>query len=122
MSSTTVGHLIKEYQHTLLADCHLLARPVTAETIANMDYSELEGEMSGHPWITYNKGRIGFNHEDYLQYAPEQKQNIRLHWIAVQSDLAHVQQLEHIHTSSFLEEECGSANGRNSSISLRPMN
>lgn len=119
MSSTTVGHLIKEYQHTLLADCHLLARPVTAETTANMDYSDLEGEMTGHPWITYNKGRIGFNYEDYLQYAPEQKQTVRLHWIAVKSDLAHVQQLEHIQTPSFLEEECGAAKWREFEHKLR---
>ncbi|GAA3331862.1 hypothetical protein GCM10020331_090090 [Ectobacillus funiculus] len=29
--------------------------------------------MTGHPWITYNKGRIGFGYDDYIKYAPEQK-------------------------------------------------
>jgi siderophore synthetase component len=28
-------------------------------------HAHLEGEMAGHPWITYNKGRLGWGYDDY---------------------------------------------------------
>ena len=87
MSSSTAGHLAKEYFHTLIADMHLQNRK-SADELADMDYAELEGEMTGHPWITYNKGRIGFGYDDYLRFAPEQKQKIQLSWIAVAKQIA----------------------------------
>ncbi|SDI18689.1 IucA/IucC family protein [Alteribacillus bidgolensis] len=108
MESTTVGHLIKEYEQTLLADCHLMKKDTTAEELTHLDYAELEGEMSGHPWITYNKGRLGFNYEDYLRYAPEKKQAVTLYWIAVHEDIAEGHHLQTI-DFSFLKEEMGSS-------------
>ncbi|OYD06491.1 iron transporter [Paludifilum halophilum] len=84
MSGETTGHLIREYHHTLLADAHILAKKQNRQKeVVDLDYAELEGEMEGHPWITYNKGRIGFGYEDYRSYAPEQQQPVRLGWIAV---------------------------------------
>lgn len=78
MSSSTAGHLAKEYFHTLIADLHLQNRK-SADELADMDYAELEGEMTGHPWITYNKGRIGFGYDDYLRFAPEQNKKFSFH-------------------------------------------
>ena len=72
MTSSTAGHLIKEYLHTLVADTHLKEKAKSSDQLTELDYAELEGEMTGHPWITYNKGRIGFGYDDYVQYAPEQ--------------------------------------------------
>lgn len=57
MSPETAGHLIKEFNHTLLADVHLLAKDaLTADELTEADYAMIEGEMTGHPWIVYNKG------------------------------------------------------------------
>ncbi|USK57990.1 IucA/IucC family protein [Peribacillus asahii] len=82
MTSSTAGHLAKEYFHTLVADLYLQNQK-SADELSTMDYAELEGEMTGHPWITYNKGRIGFGFDDYVRFAPEQKNPIQLSWIAV---------------------------------------
>ncbi|MFE4239320.1 IucA/IucC family protein [Peribacillus butanolivorans] len=84
MTAETTGHLIKEFHHTLLADLQLLSKPEqNADDLVELDYALLEGEMSGHPWIAYNKGRIGFGYDDYLKFAPENQEKIQLSWIAV---------------------------------------
>ncbi len=89
LSPTTTAHFLRELTHTLMADAHILERKDTSvDDLMQMDYAWLEGEMEGHPWITFNKGRIGWGYDDYLAYAPEQKQSIVLSWIAVRKDRA----------------------------------
>ncbi|MGD6817938.1 IucA/IucC family protein [Metabacillus sp. 113a] len=109
MSAETCGHLIKEFQSTLLADVHLLAQAKTSDELTELPYEELEGEMTGHPWITYNKGRIGFDYEDYLKYAPEQKRETKLLWIAVRKTRARFQAVEGLNCSRLLEQELDEA-------------
>jgi siderophore synthetase component len=104
MSSSTAGHLAKEYFHTLIADVHLQNRK-SADELAGMDYAELEGEMTGHPWITYNKGRIGFGYDDYLRFAPEQKQEIQLSWIAVAKQIASFHSLDTLGFNDVMKQE-----------------
>ncbi|MDT9026303.1 IucA/IucC family protein [Rossellomorea yichunensis] len=95
MSSETAGHLIKEMNSTLIADAHLLEKETkTSDELIHEDYATLEGYMTGHPWITYNKGRIGFGYDDYLAFAPEQQKEVQLSWIAVHKDLASFQSVE----------------------------
>ncbi|WP_230933464.1 IucA/IucC family siderophore biosynthesis protein [Priestia sp. TSO9] len=107
MSSSTAGHLAKEYFHTLIADVHLQNRK-SADELADMDYAELEGEMAGHPWITYNKGRIGFGYDDYLRFAPEQKQKIQLSWIAVAKQIASFHSLDTLGFDDVMKQELSS--------------
>ncbi|TMU84435.1 IucA/IucC family siderophore biosynthesis protein [Bacillus sp. BHET2] len=95
MSSETAGHLIKEMNSTLIADAHLLEKETkTSDELIHEDYALLEGYMTGHPWITYNKGRIGFGYDDYLAFAPEQQKEVQLSWIAVHNDIASFQSVE----------------------------
>jgi siderophore synthetase component len=106
MSSETVGHLIKELNATLIADAHLLEKDSpSSDELINVDYTELEGFMTGHPWITYNKGRIGFGYDDYLNYAPEHGNEIRLSWIAVAKDIASFQSIEGLKYEELLASE-----------------
>ncbi|WP_209121319.1 IucA/IucC family siderophore biosynthesis protein [Alkalihalobacillus sp. BA299] len=107
MNPLTTGHLIKEYNNTLLADAHILQSKEnqSVEELVDMDYGELEGEMEGHPWITYNKGRIGFDYQDYLSYAPEQKKQIKLLWAAVDQEYATFQSISKIDYKTFIEAE-----------------
>ncbi|MDN4527543.1 IucA/IucC family protein [Fictibacillus fluitans] len=92
MSAETAGHLIKELNATLLADVNLMANHTkSADELTELGYEELEGEMAGHPWITYNKGRIGFGYDDYLKFAPESQQMVQLSWIAVKKEKASFQ-------------------------------
>ncbi|EIT86376.1 IucA/IucC family siderophore biosynthesis protein [Fictibacillus macauensis ZFHKF-1] len=106
MSVETTGHLVKEIQATLLADVHLLTNhSKTADEMIELSYEALEGEMSGHPWITYNKGRIGFGYDDYVRYAPEQKQAVHLLWIAVVKDRASFQSTASVSYEKLMEHE-----------------
>jgi siderophore synthetase component len=113
MSSTTLGHLIKEYNHTLVADTHILAKKtMSEEDVTDLDYYYLEGEMEGHPWITYNKGRIGFGYDDYLCFAPEQKQGVRLFWLGVSKQHATFHSINSYKYENLLENELSTVESR----------
>ncbi|KSU58722.1 iron transporter [[Bacillus] enclensis] len=106
MSPETVGHLIKELNATLIADAHLLEKESkSSDELIRVDYAELEGFMTGHPWITYNKGRIGFGYDDYLNYAPEHGNEISLSWIAVTKDIATFQSIDGVEYEDLLASE-----------------
>ncbi|WP_028775961.1 IucA/IucC family protein [Shimazuella kribbensis] len=106
MTSSTTAHLIREYNHTLIADAHIWKQKQHQEqSLTQMEYSEIEGEMDGHPWITYNKGRIGFGYQDYLAYAPEQKQLIQLAWIGVHKKRADFQAIDGMTYRGLIQEE-----------------
>jgi siderophore synthetase component len=107
MSSVTVGYLIEELNNTLVADMHIAQKKITSDEISLLDYSEVEGEMTGHPWITYNKGRIGFSYGDYIRYAPEQKRKIKLFWLAVSKNKATFHHMGYIKYNQFLTSEIG---------------
>jgi siderophore synthetase component len=88
LSGDTTGHLLRELTATLSADTALAAdAPSTAE-LAELDYPELEGYQSGHPWLVANKGRLGFSASDAARWAPESRTPIRLPWLAAHRDLA----------------------------------
>ncbi|MFC3882125.1 IucA/IucC family protein [Bacillus songklensis] len=105
MTSSTAGHLVKEYLHTLVADTHLKAKTTTSDELIELDYAELEGEMTGHPWITYNKGRIGFGYDDYIQYAPEQKKKVQLSWVAIHKNIGTFHSVEGLAYERVIEQE-----------------
>lgn len=84
----TAGHLVRELSATLIADSRQLAGAATAAELADLDYAELEGRQTGHPWIVPNKGRIGFSATDAHTWAPEAGRAATLPWIAVHRDLA----------------------------------
>jgi siderophore synthetase component len=86
----TLGHFLRELNHTLLADCHLLSNDKNDNSylLALPDFSHLEGFMHGHPWFVINKGRLGFSYTEYLNYAPEMRSLQQLSWIAVSKKCA----------------------------------
>ncbi|WP_227355081.1 IucA/IucC family protein [Haladaptatus salinisoli] len=109
VSDLTAGHLIREYRNTMLADAHVEARARERDEFdpTELDYAELEGEMTGHPWITYNKGRLGFGYDDYLEYAPERKRPTTLSWVAVSRDRATFSAVSGLDHESLVEGELG---------------
>ncbi len=110
VSDRTLGYLVREYNNTLLADATLERRTATREDderIVDMEYAAIEGEMTGHPWFTYNKGRVGFSYEEYLDYAPEMKRPQTLSWIAAHRDRATFSALDPIDHESLLRAELG---------------
>lgn len=84
----TAGHLIRELAATLAADVCMARSALSSGELADLSYGELEGHMTGHPWIVFNKGRFGFSASDALRYGPEARHHVRLPWIAVDQELA----------------------------------
>lgn len=88
LTGDTAGHLIREITATLAADVATTATAQPAAVLAELDYADLEGHQTGHPWLVANKGRIGFSAADAAAYAPESRRPLRLPWIAVHRSLA----------------------------------
>lgn len=88
LSAETAGHYLRELAATLTADAGLLATELPAARLADLGYAELEGHMTGHPWLVANKGRLGFSAGDAERWAPEGRTASPLPWIAVHQDLA----------------------------------
>lgn len=108
--SFTLAHYMEEVLHTLYADTYLQARGrYTAAQLAAADYQTVEHQMDGHPWVIINKSRLGFNYQEYTQYAPEADQPVQLSWIAVHKSRASFHSLDHIEEQSFFEQELGKA-------------
>jgi siderophore synthetase component len=106
----TLAHYIEELLHTLYADAYLQARGrYTAAQLAGADYQTVEHQMDGHPWVIVNKSRLGFNYDEYTQYAPEADQPVQLSWIAVHTSRASFRSLPHLVEQSFFEQELGKA-------------
>ncbi|WP_052728286.1 IucA/IucC family protein [Ensifer aridi] len=85
----TVAHFIKELGNTLVADAHIAARASkTGAELAELDDVRMEGETTGHPWVTVSKGRIGLGYSDYLAFTPENQTPTEVLWLAVDKDRA----------------------------------
>ncbi|MEV6792309.1 IucA/IucC family siderophore biosynthesis protein [Streptomyces sp. NPDC051320] len=88
LDGATLGHLIRELTTTLAADARLDHTSLPVEDLADLDYAQLEGYQTGHPWLVLNKGRIGFSASDAARWTPESRTWARLPWIAVSTELA----------------------------------
>lgn len=88
LDGATLGHLVRELTTTLTADARLDHGALTVAELADLDYAELEGHQTGHPWIVANKGRLGFSATDASRFTPEARRPVRLPWIAVSSRIA----------------------------------
>lgn len=88
MSPTTTAHYLSELTATLTADVAMARTALPASELAELTHAELEGHLTGHPWLVASKGRVGFSAEDLSRYAPEAREPLRLPWLAVQRGLA----------------------------------
>lgn len=88
IDGATLGHLIREITTTLTADARLDHTALPAARLAELDYAELEGHQTGHPWLVANKGRLGFSAADASRHTPEARTPLTLPWIAVSTRIA----------------------------------
>lgn len=105
LTGDTAGHLVRELTATLAADVAIGATAPPASVLAELDYAELEGHQTGHPWIVANKGRLGFSATDATGYAPESRRTLRLPWIAVHRALAHFRAVPGLDEHRLYDEE-----------------
>ena len=89
INSFTLAHYVEELLHTLYADAFIHSkRRLSASKLADADFQTIEHSLDGHPWVIVNKGRIGFDSDDYENYTPESGQKTRLLWIAAHKNSA----------------------------------
>ncbi|THA85157.1 IucA/IucC family siderophore biosynthesis protein [Streptomyces sp. A0592] len=88
LDGATLGHLVRELSATLAADARIDHTALTADVLADLDYADLEGHQTGHPWLVLNKGRIGLSASDTAAWAPEARNRQRLPWLAAHTSLA----------------------------------
>jgi siderophore synthetase component/RimJ/RimL family protein N-acetyltransferase len=104
----TQAYFLREMDNTLLADAHLQAHNrLSSDELLNVSSSELEGEMTAHPWIVVNKGRIGFGYDDYQRFAPEMKNKIQLNWIAINKSSSSFNTTDDLTPRALLVSELG---------------
>ncbi len=104
----TVAHFIRELGNTLVADAHIAATATkTGAELAELDDIRMEGETTGHPWVTVSKGRIGLGYSDYLAFTPENRAATKIIWIAVSRDRASFVSEEGLTNESLATEALG---------------
>ncbi|MFI8889637.1 IucA/IucC family protein [Streptomyces paradoxus] len=100
---------LEEISSTLSGTCYKLTKPnVTAAELARGDFQAIEtGMTEGHPCFVANNGRLGFGIHEYLSYAPETANPVRLVWLAAHRSRAAFTAGVGIEYESFLREELG---------------
>ncbi|ABI38530.1 IucA/IucC family protein [Shewanella sp. MR-4] len=109
MSETLLPTYLEEITSTLYSKAYKLAhQAIPATTLAKADYQTIEAGMTeGHPVFIANNGRIGFDMQDYDQFAPESASALQLVWIAVRKDKTTFSSLEGLDHDSLLKQELG---------------
>ncbi|WP_297574989.1 IucA/IucC family siderophore biosynthesis protein [uncultured Deefgea sp.] len=82
----------------------------TALELIDADFQVIETAMSeGHPCFVANNGRLGFDANDYLRYAPEAAHPFQIVWLAVHKERATLSLSETLNYNQLIEEELGAA-------------
>lgn len=64
---------------------------LSSADLVHADHQTIEAAMTeGHPGFVACNGRIGWGVDDHAAYAPETGADVRLHWVAVRRDEAHL--------------------------------
>ncbi|ESE43023.1 IucA/IucC family protein [Shewanella decolorationis] len=109
ISETLLPTYLEEITSTLYSKAYKLAhQAIPAATLAKADYQTIEAGMTeGHPVFIANNGRIGFDMQDYDQFAPESASALQLVWIAVRKDKTTFSALKGLDHDSLLKQELG---------------
>ncbi len=85
MTDIILGQFLEEMHQTLYADLRVLR--VQSETsvamLAKLSGDEIQTQLSGHPKILLNKGRLGWSSRDIQDYAPESNRSFQLFWLGI---------------------------------------
>lgn len=97
ITSSNLTRFTEEVYKGLYADCYIATKnKLLSDELADASYQQIEQQMDGHPWLIMNKGRIGFNYSDYIHYAPEAGNAVRLLWIAVSRSMSRFNSMNHL--------------------------
>lgn len=107
LTGTTVANYMAELSATLAADAHLAATGIPVKELVRLPHTHMEGQLTGHPLLVANKGRLGFSASDCEQYAPEACTPLRPVWLAVSRRLAEFRSLPSMAELDLIERELG---------------
>ncbi|HEY8371317.1 MAG TPA: IucA/IucC family protein [Pseudonocardiaceae bacterium] len=105
VAPATLAGYLNEVTATLTADVAALRTARPATELVDLDHAELEGHLTGHPWLVANKGRVGFSATDLAAYAPESRRRLRLPWLAVHRGLAEFRGTPELSEQEVLQHE-----------------
>ncbi|MGW1623873.1 IucA/IucC family protein, partial [Streptomyces sp. NPDC002172] len=102
---------LEEISSTLSGTCYKLAKPqVPVAELVSSGFQAIEtGMTEGHPCFVANNGRLGFGVHEYLSYAPETANPVRLVWLAAHRSRAAFTAGVGIDYESFVRDELGAA-------------
>ncbi|GLZ36111.1 rhizobactin siderophore biosynthesis protein RhbF [Lentzea sp. NBRC 105346] len=115
---TTAGWL-SEITSTLAADVAMASTAISVAELTSLSHIELDGHLTGHPWLVANKGRVGFSASDVSRYAPESRTPIRLSWLAAHRGLAEFRGTSSSSEQSVVSEELDEATRHRFTETLR---
>ncbi|MFE2532412.1 IucA/IucC family protein [Streptomyces sp. NPDC059371] len=100
---------LEEISSTLAGTCYKLTKAqVPVRELAGAGFQAIEtGMTEGHPCFVANNGRLGFGVHDYLAYAPETANPVRLVWLAAHRSRAAFTAGVGITYESFVQGELG---------------
>lgn len=105
LTGTTVANYIAELSATLAADAQLAAKGISAKELVRLPHTQMEGQLTGHPLLVANKGRLGFSASDCAQYAPEAGRPLRPVWLAVSRRLAEFRSVPSMSERDLIDRE-----------------
>ena len=109
LSDEVLPVYLEEISSTLSGTCYKLAKPaVTSAELVDAGFQAIEtGMTEGHPCFVANNGRLGFGVHEYLAYAPETANPVRLVWLAAHRSRAAFTAGAGVEYESFLRQELG---------------
>ncbi|MFD9462121.1 IucA/IucC family protein [Streptomyces sp. NPDC060027] len=109
LSDEVLPVYLEEISSTLSGTCFKLTKPqIPVRELAGAGFQAIEtGMTEGHPCFVANNGRLGFGVHEYLAYAPETANPVRLVWLAAHRSRAAFTAGVGIAYESFVREELG---------------
>lgn len=111
ISETVMPVYLEEINSTLCGSAYMHTYNIlTAKELAVADYQVIEqAMMAGHPCFIANNGRIGFDSNDYRQYAPEAADPFALIWLAAHRSRTGYAGITGLGYEQLIQEELGEA-------------
>ncbi|MEU1037079.1 IucA/IucC family siderophore biosynthesis protein [Streptomyces sp. NPDC005551] len=111
LSDEVLPVYLEEISSTLSGTCFKLTKPqLRSAELARSGFQAIEtGMTEGHPCFVANNGRLGFGVHEYLSYAPETANPVRLVWLAAHRSRAAFTAGAGIEYESFVRAELGEA-------------
>lgn len=111
MNPAMLPTYLEELTRTLWAAAykHAAARR-TARDLVLGGFQDVESAMTeGHPAFVANSGRVGFNIDDYHEYAPECGADVHLVWLAAHRSRARFDAISELTYEALIERELGTS-------------